>query len=213
MARNVELKFGWSPSKIDGTEYKFSPIKNLKVPEQYTFQEHMPPILNQGSTNMCVTFALSAHIDWNINMDYGTDKKDNNVDRKSIYSARKTSGDRGMTFKEALSYVRKNGVKTSRGIRKIDHYAIIGSPEMLKQAIIANGPCIAGLVAYNSRPEFWNKSLNDECLGGHAVAIVGYNKDGFVIRNSWGTSYGFKGYATLRYEDFSKIRECWTIVD
>jgi hypothetical protein len=31
--------------------------------------------------------------------------------------------------------------------------------------------------------------------GGHAVAVVGYTRTGFIIRNSWGTSWGDKGYA------------------
>jgi hypothetical protein len=31
--------------------------------------------------------------------------------------------------------------------------------------------------------------------GGHAVAIVGYTQDHFIIRNSWGTGWGDKGYA------------------
>ena len=37
--------------------------------------------------------------------------------------------------------------------------------------------------------------------GGHCVAIVGYKKDRFIVRNSWGTSWGDKGfaYASLDY--------------
>lgn len=37
--------------------------------------------------------------------------------------------------------------------------------------------------------------------GGHAVAIVGYTPDGFIVRNSWGTRWGDKGfaYASLAY--------------
>ena len=31
--------------------------------------------------------------------------------------------------------------------------------------------------------------------GGHAVAIVGYTPDRFIIRNSWGTGWGDKGFA------------------
>jgi hypothetical protein len=31
--------------------------------------------------------------------------------------------------------------------------------------------------------------------GGHAVALVGYTATGFIVRNSWGTSWGDKGYA------------------
>ena len=32
--------------------------------------------------------------------------------------------------------------------------------------------------------------------GGHAIAVVGYTTDGrFIIRNSWGTSWGDRGFA------------------
>jgi len=37
--------------------------------------------------------------------------------------------------------------------------------------------------------------------GGHAVAIVGYTADRFIVRNSWGTTWGDRGfgYASLAY--------------
>jgi C1A family cysteine protease len=37
--------------------------------------------------------------------------------------------------------------------------------------------------------------------GGHAVAFVGYTPDSFIVRNSWGTSWGDRGfaYASLAY--------------
>jgi len=35
----------------------------------------------------------------------------------------------------------------------------------------------------------------DTRRGGHAVAIVGYRPGRFIVRNSWGTSWGDKGYA------------------
>ena len=38
--------------------------------------------------------------------------------------------------------------------------------------------------------------------GGHAVAIVGYTRDGFIIQNSWGSDWGARGFALLPYEDF-----------
>lgn len=38
--------------------------------------------------------------------------------------------------------------------------------------------------------------------GGHAIAIVGYTSNGFIVQNSWGTAWGEKGFALLPYEDF-----------
>lgn len=37
---------------------------------------------------------------------------------------------------------------------------------------------------------------------GHAVAIVGYNAQGFIIQNSWGETWGAGGFALLPYEDY-----------
>lgn len=38
--------------------------------------------------------------------------------------------------------------------------------------------------------------------GGHAFAIVGYNTRGFVVQNSWGETWGARGFAVLPYDDW-----------
>ena len=38
--------------------------------------------------------------------------------------------------------------------------------------------------------------------GGHAVVIVGYTREGFIIQNSWGPGWGAEGFALLPYEDY-----------
>jgi len=209
----IKIKtFGWSPSKIDGTESKFEELKNFPIPEQYSYVNYLPPVENQGSTNMCVTYALAAHLDWNCNVDNGyNNQRNNHIDKNNLYAARSRSGDSGMTFKEALKHLVHKGVKSDQGIIKIEKYAMVKSLIALKQALLLNGPCVAGLFVRDPEAyEFWKGKNN---YGGHAIAIVGYNKDGFIIRNSWGTRYGEQGYALLRYQDFDKILECWTIVD
>ena len=42
---------------------------------------------------------------------------------------------------------------------------------------------------------------SDTCVGGHAVCAVGYDdsKGVMIVRNSWGLSWGMKGYFTLPY--------------
>ena len=46
------------------------------------------------------------------------------------------------------------------------------------------------------------RSPKDESLGGHAFILVGYNRIGFLVQNSWGTDWGDKGFATLPYDDW-----------
>jgi len=46
------------------------------------------------------------------------------------------------------------------------------------------------------------RSAKPDSLGGHAFALVGYNRVGFLVQNSWGQQWGKGGFATLPYEDW-----------
>lgn len=45
---------------------------------------------------------------------------------------------------------------------------------------------------------------NEDSLGGHAYAIVGFNRTGFVVQNSWGMKWGNCGFGVLPYEEWVK---------
>ncbi len=52
-----------------------------------------------------------------------------------------------------------------------------------------------------------------ENTGGHAFAIVGYNRYGFIVQNSWGPKWGTKGFAILPYEDWVvRGTDAWAVV-
>lgn len=38
--------------------------------------------------------------------------------------------------------------------------------------------------------------------GGHAFALVGYDETGFIVQNSWGSTWGYLGFARLTYGDW-----------
>ena len=48
-------------------------------------------------------------------------------------------------------------------------------------------------------------------MGYHAIAIVGYDKNGFIIRNSWGKSYADGGYTYIPEDEMNYFVELWTI--
>jgi hypothetical protein len=49
--------------------------------------------------------------------------------------------------------------------------------------------------------------------GGHAFALVGYTKDGFIVQNSWGKKWGYDGFAVLSYEDWiANGTDAWVAV-
>jgi C1A family cysteine protease len=52
--------------------------------------------------------------------------------------------------------------------------------------------------------------------GGHAVLAVGYDdaKRRFIVRNSWGSKWGARGYFTMPYDYFTNhhlSQDFWTI--
>lgn len=49
-----------------------------------------------------------------------------------------------------------------------------------------------------------------EPQGGHAFALVGYNRRGFIVQNSWGENWGAQGFAVMTYQDwFSNGTDAW----
>ena len=80
-----------------------------------------------------------------------------------------------------------------------------GKLERFKEWLAYHGPILTRLECDPS----WNNLKRDGRLrkydkkraqGGHAVAIVGYSPAHFIIRNSWGTRWGHKGFAYASYE-------------
>jgi hypothetical protein len=47
---------------------------------------------------------------------------------------------------------------------------------------------------------------------GHAFAIVGYTREGFILQNSWGDQWGRGGFAVLPYADWlDNAMDCWVV--
>ena len=206
------MNYGFIPSKMDGTENKFKKLEGFKIPEEYSYKKYLPKVFNQGSKPICVPCSLSAYINWSINIETGDNKVDNDINLNEIYDSRTTDDNNGMTFKDGLRFLKHKGVDTLDGVKKIERYSTVGSVITLKQALILNGPCVGALPVYDSQSYyFWDKYPNARLEGGHAISIVGDNKDGFIIRNSWGESYGDNGYSIIPYDEFESFMEIWTI--
>lgn len=206
-----DKKFGYIPSTLDGTERVFGASGSLDLPEEYTYRAYMAPIIDQGELQICVPCSVSAYLNWRENLKDGT-TKDNKVALFDIYGCRTNDGE-GMTFKDAFKYLRHNGVKSKAGVLKINSYGMVRSMIDLKYALVMNGPCVGALPVYSDNPDFWNKKNGQSLQGYHAISIMGYDKDGFFIRNSWGTAFADRGYTHIDYEEFTKLLEVWTIID
>jgi hypothetical protein len=101
---------------------------------------------------------------------------------------------------------------------RIKGYARVNTVESLKRALYTNGPCYISFPVYNHTTRLWKQQKNcfdvgEKRMGGHAMTVVGYNKRGFIIRNSWGMFWDDKGYCTYPYTDWGCHYEIWTMID
>lgn len=197
---------GCMPSKMDGTEHEISVDDKIELPEEFNWQDSMPPVRDQGMSTTCVCQSLTGCLDFLYNSRNNVSKICNGFSIDELYSIRTNKTAPGMTFKEALKYLRHHGLNGE----KINSYAKLPSVQATKYAIVMFGPVVGGFPVYTAEPSFWRKPGRFQ--GGHAVTIVGYNKDGFIIRNSWGTDWADDGHCVISYEEFMQnCFEAWTI--
>ena len=94
----------------------------------------------------------------------------------------------------------------------------------LKQCLAEGYPFVFGFAVFSSfeTQEVANTGIvnlptsNDTMVGGHAVMCVGYDDatERFIVRNSWGTDWGNKGYFTIPYSYLTNqglAADFWTI--
>ena len=203
--------FGFVPSVLDGTEWIFGAPAEAKLPKKYSYRQYLPSVINQGSLSICVPCSLSAYLNWKVNLKDGSNT-DNKVALMDIYDIKTNEGD-GMTFKEALHFLRHGSVKSNAGNLHINHYGKINNLISLKYALVMNGPCFGALPVYSDDCDFWNKKSGQSLQGYHAICICGYDDEGFIIRNSWGKSFCDDGYTKIPYDEFTKLLEVWTVID
>lgn len=212
------MYYGCKPSKIDGTEIIIDEVlDNIDIPIKYSYESYLPKVYNQGNSSTCVPHAISAYVDWY----NGVNGINSDLSINWIYDCRKNKDAEGMSLKEALRYIKKIGYISKQdynNIRKgkkpeleqINMFGMLKSVSSMQRSLLINGPFVLALPVYDSnRSDFWN---GENFEGGHAVACVGYDEYGFIIRNSWGYNWGYGGYCTLPYSQLNKIYEAWALI-
>jgi hypothetical protein len=111
-----------------------------------------------------------------------------------------------VSCKKACSNVSSRVVKIS----SFSHPTTSARDMAALRAALQKGPLVTTMSVYS---DFMNyrrgiyKHVSGSYAGGHAIALIGFNdKDRyFIIRNSWGTTWGESGYGRISYDDASGI--------
>jgi C1A family cysteine protease len=107
---------------------------------------------------------------------------------------------------------------------QITSYHRILTLDQMRTCLAEGFPFVFGFTVYESfeTQEVARTGLvnmpkpQEQILGGHAVLAVGYDDapQRFIVRNSWGTNWGMKGYFTMPYKYLSNRNlsdDFWTI--
>jgi C1A family cysteine protease len=107
---------------------------------------------------------------------------------------------------------------------QITSYQRLTTLDQMRTCLAEGFPFVFGFAVYESfesqevaRTGIVNMpGSGEQVLGGHAVLGVGYDdaKQRFIVRNSWGTGWGVKGYFTMPYKYLSNRNlsdDFWTI--
>lgn len=222
-------------SQYDVRDYTIT--AKTDFPKSFSLSDNVP-IKNQGSVPSCVAHALASVIEYHYKRQHRQYEK---FSTEFIYGVRESGyyiGD-GMCIRDALKTVQKYGdvfesncsgnndyekaienvtanfdkLKELAHSHRISAYFKIGNDSELKTALMTYGAVVVSMNTYKGA-----KLVDDvytyvasKDYGCHCVFIYGWNEKGWLVQNSWGTSYGGDGRFIIPFD--YKFNEIWGIVD
>jgi len=219
------------PSPIDERDWIaesiFPPISD-SFPSKLDLRDDMQPVRSQGNQGTCAAQTASAMKEWQEHQDVNLNEY---LSPQFVYDNRCNPDSSGMYARDVMKILNKVGIckettypygksmnitdEISKEALKflIKSYAQINTIDGLKTALVKSGPCFIAVPVYNYGPRMWKPEQGEKHLGGHAMTIVGWTKEGFIIRNSWGKYWGDDGYTIFPYCDWGLQWEVWTTID
>ena len=225
--------FGAIPSLPDIRDYTLcqSAVSGSKLPETYI---NSPiKIKSQGTQPTCVAFALSSLVEFHTFKDTKVYTRFSTNCIYGCRFDTNYFGN-GMYLRDGLKIIRKYGdveysllpgnasvstaykkvkakfkeLKPQAYPNRISTYYKINTINELKYALYNDGPVVASMYWFDSgkldKNAVYQYDPSDESKSGHAILILGWDKDNLIIQNSWGKTFGKNG---LFYIPISKRKE------
>lgn len=219
---STTTRLGWRPAH-DSRSLDY-PIRST-LRESYEDVRTWPrgPILDQGREGACVGFAWTNELIASPRPDPTTNISEAQQYALNVYrEAQKIDEWPGESYSGTSVLA---GAKIVKGAGHIDEYRWAFNIDDVKDTVIQHGPVIVGIPWYESMYQTRDSGLVEiggQVVGGHALMVFGYhpamriNGEGWNNRhrvfkwyNSWGPSYGKRGYGYIRYEDLRDLLADW----
>ena len=222
----------------DEEEPPISMLAPLRLPTSVDLRNKMKPVMDQGDLGSCTACSLVGQYSYKVPSHTGSALflyyNERVADRTINYDAGSTitTGIRclqqsGLCTEAMWPYIiSKFTNKPSTGaynnglLHKVTSANKLSNTLSTLKSTLANGNCFTfGFLVYSS---FQSASVartgivplpsrREQLLGGHAVTCCGYDdaRRWFIIRNSWGTSWGASGYFYMPYSYVSNSSLSW----
>lgn len=217
--------------------------ENIALPSSVDLRAKCPPVFDQGELGSCTANALAGNVGFihsgfipsRLFIYYDERSLEHTIHTDSgaqIRDGIKSLVSKGVCAENLWPYdVSKFTQKPSAECyteAKLDlissYHALSNDLKELKTCLAQGYPFVMGITVYDSfeSPEVAKSGLvplpteNDQPMGGHALMVAGYDDDkqSFLVRNSWGDSWGLEGYCYIPYEYITNSELCsdlWTI--
>ena len=177
---------------------------NFTVPPYIDSRSWCLPANNQGQESSCAGFTTAGYIEV---ANWRNTHIQKQIDGSAIYAkAKEIDGEKnvpGTTLSHAVEAARLSGlIDKELNIRQIT------TKQEVQFALHRHGVCISGFMITQD----WNNAderngyidrRDKTALGGHAVLLCWYGKNGIGWQNSWG-DWGDRGFGRCRWDQFEE---------
>lgn len=212
-------------------------------PQSLDLRHLLLPVRDQGKTEKCAGYVgacIKEYQEREISKDKMSadyiyyHKQDPSSDKMSVQNL--------MDVLKVYGCVREQDMIENKDMKKLEEigknftissYARCESVQAVVQALNHHGVCMIAVPIYKRSAKetysMWKPFNNtDEKVGGHAMVICGYlladshikkfvnveiGEQVFILRNSWGSDWGDKGYTYMSFNDFSYVWDVYVTTD